>query len=259
MKAGRKKQTLLITIVELILLAAAVFCIFNIVHSRQRVDTNVEETALTKDEQKRLADLGKKNLTLVNKDHEVPEDYEYDIVDTEGGYRIDSMAKKQLEAMMEACREAGCDPVICSAYRTHELQQELYDNEAQPYLDQGMDEDEAYAKAGESVARPGTSEHECGLAVDIIDAGYQVLDDKQEETETQQWLMKHCQEYGFILRYPNGMTDKTGIIYEPWHYRYVGKNHAEYIMAHKDMCFEDYIEELQDLEKRQTKNGKTEK
>lgn len=249
MKAGRKKQTLLITIVELLLLVAAVFFIFNIVHSRQRVDTNADEPALTQDEQDRIADLGKKNLILVNKNNEVPEDYEYDIVGTEGGYRIDSMAKEQLEAMMEACREAGCDPVICSAYRTHELQQELYDNEAQPYLDQGMDEDEAYAKAGESVARPGTSEHECGLAVDIIDAGYQVLDDKQEETETQQWLMKHCQDYGFILRYPSGRTETTGIIYEPWHYRYVGKNHAEYIMAHKDMCFEDYIEELETRQK----------
>ena len=91
---------------------------------------------------------------------------------------------------------------------------------------------------------PGTSEHECGLAVDIIDADYQVLDDKQEETETQKWLMANCQDYGFILRYPNGMSETTGIIYEPWHYRYVGKEHAANIMSN-GLCLEEYIENME--------------
>ncbi|MBR2559187.1 MAG: D-alanyl-D-alanine carboxypeptidase family protein, partial [Firmicutes bacterium] len=77
---------------------------------------------------------------------------------------------------------------------------------------------------------------------------YQALDNKQEETATQQWLMKHCQDYGFILRYPNGRTETTGIIYEPWHYRYVGKKHAKYIMDN-DLCFEDYIAELESRQK----------
>ena len=246
MKMAGKNQTIIITVVELLLIVVAVFCIFSIVSHRVRVDER--QTALSEGEKERIADLGKKNLILVNKWNEIPEDYEADIVDIENEYSIDSSAKEQLETMMEDCREAGCDPVICSAYRTHDTQISLYEKEAQPYLDQGMDEDEAYEKAGESVARPGTSEHECGLAVDIIDAGYQVLDNKQEETATQQWLMKHCQDYGFILRYPNGRTETTGIIYEPWHYRYVGKKHAKYIMDN-DLCFEDYIAELESRQK----------
>ncbi len=246
MKMGSKNQAIIITVIGLILIAAAVYCIFSMVSSRVRV--NERETKMSENEKERLADLGKKNLILVNKWNEVPGDYEADIVDIENGYSIDSTAKEQLEAMMAACREAGCDPVICSAYRTHDTQISLYEREAQPYLDQGMDEEEEKKKAGESVARPGTSEHECGLAVDIIDAGYQVLDDKQEETETQQWLMKHCQDYGFILRYPNGRMETTGIIYEPWHYRYVGKKHAKYIMDN-DLCFEDYIAELESRQK----------
>ena len=76
--------------------------------------------------------------------------------------------------------------------------------------------------AKESVAVPGTSEHQLGLAVDIVADGYYVLDYTQAKTATQAWLMEHCWEYGFILRYPENTTEITGIIYEPWHYRYVG-------------------------------------
>lgn len=241
MKYRTGKQTIIITILELILLAAAVYCIFSIVSTRVAERRAAQDAAA--DLQARQADLGNWNLILVNKWNEIPEGFEVATSGIENGWSIDSRVKEDLEAMMADCRAAGCDPVICSAFRTHETQQDLYDREAEPYLEEGMDEDEAYEKAGESVAVPGTSEHECGLAVDIIDADYQVLDDAQEETDTQKWLMTHCQDYGFILRYPNGRTETTGIIYEPWHYRYVGKNHAKYIMEN-GLCLEDYIDEL---------------
>lgn len=241
MKIRSKKQTIIIAVLELILLVTAVYCIFNMVASRAAERRAVNDAAA--ELQERQADLGKWNLILVNKWNRIPEDHEVVTADIENGYSIDERVKSDLEAMMADCRAAGCDPVICSAFRTHETQQYLYDREAQPFLEQGMDEEEAYEKAGESVAVPGTSEHECGLAVDIIDRGYQVLDNKQEETDTQKWLMAHCQDYGFILRYPNGRSETTGIIYEPWHYRYVGKNHAKVIME-EGICLEDYIEEL---------------
>jgi len=93
------------------------------------------------------------------------------------------------------------------------------------------------------VALPGTSEHQTGLAVDIVDAGYQSLDEKQERTAVQQWLMKNSWRYGFILRYPNHKSDITGIYYEPWHYRYVGKEAAKEIYE-KDICLEEYIKEI---------------
>ena len=91
------------------------------------------------------------------------------------------------------------------------------------------------------IAVPGTSEHEIGLAVDIVDVNYQLLDDEQENTGTQQWLMKNCWKYGFILRYPQNKKDITGVIYEPWHYRYVGRKNAKKIMK-QGLCLEEYLQ-----------------
>ncbi len=90
------------------------------------------------------------------------------------------------------------------------------------------------------VARPGTSEHETGLAVDIVDTSYQPLDEAQEDTAVQRWLMAHCAEYGFILRYPTEKSALTGVNYEPWHYRYVGEEAAREIME-RDLCLEEYL------------------
>ena len=90
------------------------------------------------------------------------------------------------------------------------------------------------------MARPGTSEHETGLALDIVSAAYQLLDERQAETAAQQWLMAHCAEYGFILRYPTDKGALTGVGYEPWHYRYVGKEAAEAIMG-GGLCLEEYL------------------
>ena len=79
-----------------------------------------------------------------------------------------------------------------------------------------------------------------GLAVDIVARDYQLLDERQEETAEQQWLMKNCWRYGFILRYPTDKTEETGIIYEPWHYRYVGREAAEEI-TRQEICLEEYL------------------
>ena len=107
-------------------------------------------------------------------------------------------------------------------------------------LDEGVSMEDAPAVAAESVAVPGTSEHQLGLAADIIDEHYPNLDKGQEETGTQKWLMENCWRYGFILRYPNGTTDITGIIYEPWHYRYVGVDYAKEI-TDLGVTLEEYV------------------
>lgn len=106
----------------------------------------------------------------------------------------------------------------------------------------GYSEEGAREEAARWVARPGTSEHETGLAVDIVDKGYQILDRKQEQTPVQQWLMEHCVRYGFILRYPTDKSELTGIGYEPWHYRYVGPEAAAAIME-QGICLEEYAAE----------------
>ena len=95
-------------------------------------------------------------------------------------------------------------------------------------------------EAAKAVAIPGTSEHQLGLAVDLVDANMQDLTSAQESTETQKWLMANSWRYGFIHRYPNGKTDITGIIYEPWHYRYVGKDAAQEIF-NRDITLEEYL------------------
>lgn len=102
--------------------------------------------------------------------------------------------------------------------------------------------EDAKAKAGRQVAVPGTSEHQLGLAVDIVDVSYQLLDTNQENTDVQKWLLENSWRYGFILRYPTDKTDITGIVYEPWHYRYVGKEYAKEIYE-KGVCLEQYLEQ----------------
>lgn len=98
----------------------------------------------------------------------------------------------------------------------------------------------AKERAAEVVAVPGTSEHQAGLALDFVSSEYRRLDEKQENTKGFQWLKEHCYDYGFILRYPNGKTESTGIIYEPWHFRYVGLKAAKEIKA-SGQTLEEYL------------------
>jgi D-alanyl-D-alanine carboxypeptidase len=144
--------------------------------------------------------------------------------------------------MMDDARAEGLEPLICSSYRTQEKQQELYDKKVNYYLEQGYEESVSKALAAEVVTYPGMSEHQLGLAVDICSVSNQELDSSQEDTATQQWLMENCYKYGYILRYPKDKVDITGISYEPWHYRYVGKEAAQEIYD-KGLCLEEYAEQ----------------
>lgn len=182
-------------------------------------------------------------LTLVNPWHEVPEGYSVEL-DTVEGYLVDRRAANALTQMLSDCRAAGFAPIICSAYRTQEYQEMLYRNKIMRLLAEGVPNKDAPALAAKSVALPGTSEHQLGLAVDLISETYTNLDQWQERTEVQQWLMANCYDYGFILRYPNGTSDTTGIIYEPWHYRYVGATTAKAV-KNSGLVFEDYLESLE--------------
>ena len=116
----------------------------------------------------------------------------------------------------------------------------MFQNKVDRLIAQGCSTKDAATEAAKTVAFPGTSEHQLGLAVDIVDINNQLLDESQEDTAVQKWLMEHCWEYGFILRYPNGTSEITGIIYEPWHYRYVGKDAAKEIRD-LGVCLEEYL------------------
>lgn len=181
------------------------------------------------------------NLRLVSAAHPLPEDFTApELTQLRNNQAIDKRAYPALQQMMDDARAAGLQPLICSSYRTRATQKRLFQNKADTLAKQGFSREEAEARAAQWVARPGTSEHEAGLAVDIVDTNYQMLDEQQEQTPVQQWLMEHRADYGFILRYPPDKSDLTGIGYEPWHYRYVGEEAAKEIME-QGICLEEYL------------------
>ena len=179
-------------------------------------------------------------LLLVNPWNEMPEDYKVQLKALPDGNKVDEKAYDDLTAMLQACRKAGLAPKIVSSYRTMSKQTYLYNNKIARLRSAGYSKAAAVKEAGRWVARPGTSEHQLGLALDIVSSSYQALTKKQEQTKEQKWLMEHCWEYGFILRYPNDKSEITGIGYEPWHYRYVGVDIALDVRD-SGLCFEEYI------------------
>lgn len=180
---------------------------------------------------------------LVNPWNFVPEGYDPEIKIVEQGHSIAAEAYDALREMLADCRAAGLSPIICSAYRTIGEQEILFNRKVKYYLNKNYSQQEAEALAATSVAVPGTSEHQLGLAVDIVDKYHQLLDETQAERPTQKWLMENSWRYGFILRYPVGSTELTGIIYEPWHYRYIGKEIAADVYA-SGLCLEAYLDAL---------------
>lgn len=179
-------------------------------------------------------------LRLVNPWNYMPEGYVPPLAEYAPNVQVDERCLEALQTMMRDCAAAGCSPHISSAYRTNDFQTRLYENKVAECRGLGLDKEAARKRAGQIVAIPGTSEHQLGLAVDIVDANYQLLNSAQENTNAQKWLMEHCWDYGFILRYPSDKSSITGIIYEPWHYRYVGRQAAAEIRA-AGVCLEEYL------------------
>lgn len=179
---------------------------------------------------------------LVNPWHPLPENYSPRLVPLGDGIYMDERAAGALTEMLRACFASGTVPVPLSGYRTQEYQQELFDKKIENLLRSGYSQDIVRDTAAQSVAVPGTSEHQLGFAIDIADLNNPDLDITQSWTDTQRWLAAHCTDYGFIVRYPEGTTDITGIIYEPWHYRYLGKSLAAAVSA-SGLTYEEYLQQ----------------
>lgn len=170
-------------------------------------------------------------LRLVNKDHPLPDDYQPSLTELKNGeFSVASVVYSDLTEMFAAARAEGLSPMVCSAYRSIELQKQLFDEDVEKLMrEEEISYEKAYAQIALYTMPPGCSEHESGLALDIVSVDNQRLDDTQEDTPEQQWLHENCWKYGFILRYPKDKTDITGISYESWHYRYVGREAAKYL------------------------------
>ena len=185
------------------------------------------------------------NLILLNPEPENKIDEDPDVEMTSfDGQQIDARAGEAYAAMRDAAAADGINLYLRSGFRKISLQKTYYDSHIQSYMQQGKSEEEAIRLTRQYYTEPGHSEHHSGLALDIITVEYQrdvySLTEQFAETDGYRWLIAHCAEFGFILRYPKGKTDITQINYEPWHYRYVGKEHAQYIMKH-DLTLEEYI------------------
>ena len=167
-------------------------------------------------------------VVLVNRDNPIPSYYETDVVTVEDYHQIQRVALEPLTRMLADCRAAVDSCVFNSAYRTYKQQKTILETRTEEYMQKGMTYEEAYQETLKTVSLPGTSEHQLGLSVDLVGK------------EANEWLAEHCWEYGFILRYPEGKKDITGIINEPWHFRYVGTR-VSLDMKDTGLCLEEYL------------------
>lgn len=203
-----------------------------------------EQTSAVTDEtveQKLTADDWR--LLLVNKQHPVPENYTFTPGKITGNMKCDARIIDDLMAMMEAAKADGINLMVCSPYRDYNRQTVLFNRKIDYYMNKGYSYLEAYKISSITVTVPGASEHQIGLALDIVSDTYPYLEIEFGETQAGKWLNKHICEYGFILRYPLGKEYITGIQYEPWHFRYVGKEAATAIMS-QGITLEEFLEDL---------------
>lgn len=189
-------------------------------------------------------DLSDWKYVLTNELHMLPKDFETELEKTYNGQRVDRRMRGELEAMIDAAKKDGHHLMICSSYRDYKKQDQLMDESIAKFVRRGLSYKDAFFKTKEQIALTGASEHHTGLAVDIVGKNHQSLDESQADTKEAKWLAEHAAEYGFILRYPKEKEDITMISFESWHYRYVGKEAAEY-MKEKNLCLEEFIELVQ--------------
>lgn len=178
--------------------------------------------------------LGDWRLVLVNSEVPLPDDFQMTptLFDT---ITVNSKMYPELTALINAAYNDEINLWVASGYRSVEEQESVLNRAVQRRMADGMTYEKAYEDARITIQAPGYSEHHTGLAVDFND-----VEDDFRETEAYTWLQEHAAEYGFVERYPKGKENITGIDYEPWHYRYVGKEHAQR-MNELNMCLEEYV------------------
>ncbi|MBE5881752.1 MAG: D-alanyl-D-alanine carboxypeptidase family protein [Lachnospiraceae bacterium] len=184
-------------------------------------------------------------IMLINKQHPIPDDYEFTLAVIKGSMKCDERIIPELQQMMQAAQNDGVSLVIRSPYRDYERQIYLFNRKIKNYMKSKMSYLESYRTTAQAVTVPGASEHQVGLALDITSDTYTTLTEGFADTEAGEWLENHSYEYGFILRYPDGKEDITGISFEPWHFRYVGKNAAKYMYDH-ELTLEEFVAQLND-------------
>ena len=206
------------------------------------VNTNDEPVDFETVISKRIASFNLEdwNLILVNKDNPLEADIECKLRNY-NGFDVGDRIYEELDAMFKAAKEDGINLLMASGYRNFNTQTYLYEKKISYFKRLGYSQAEATEIASMKVTPPLTSEHETGLAVDIVSYNHNCTDSDFGNCDAGIWLKEHSFEYGFILRYPEGKEDITKIQYEPWHFRYVGKEAAEFIYIN-DLTFEEFVD-----------------
>ncbi len=176
-------------------------------------------------------------LVLVNGEIMLPDDFTLKTRAFDG-VEVNTVMYEALCEMMDAARADGCRLWLASGYRSVEKQTDILNRAVQNRMKDGMTEDMAYKDALKTIQKPGCSEHHTGLAIDFNDVSYSF-----EESFEYAWLKENAAEFGFIERYPEDKEEITGILFEPWHFRYVGKEHAGR-MVQLGVCLEEYLADI---------------
>ncbi len=180
-------------------------------------------------------------LVLVNYENVFQKDFEIELADIDEARKFDSRAIGFLMQMIQDMKKQGYKNIWPqSTYRSIARQEEIFNKKVNTYINSGKSREEAEKLTLKKINKPGTSEHNLGLAVDFNNVDY-----KFEQSEEYKWLIENAENYGFILRYTREKKDITKVDYEPWHWRYVGEEHAKK-MNELNMCLEEYIEYLQE-------------
>ena len=238
------KRKICIAVGILMLLTAALYLVLLMPQTakdeqerlQQPLETAVEETAEVEVSDRQIKetdlpdiDIDSWEYVLVNAEHSIGE-YAPELGEFEG-QKLDQRILEPMQSFVAGARAEGLSVFLSSGYRGYEEQQYLFNRKVEQYGEE---------QAATIVSRPGTSEHQTGLACDITDEYYELKNESLENTALYQWMSRHCQEYGFIVRYPKDKEEITGIIYEPWHFRYVGVEAATYMVEH-NLCLEEFV------------------
>lgn len=262
-RAKKKRRRVLIVRMQLMAIMVfvifIVFMVYNRLHikdqqvvkeeakelqQKQEIQKKEEKHSLKKEKQTNETDLKKRGnskeakkiwkknkelLVLVNKENICPEKGFSRRKICNGRIETADIIYSDLCQMLTDAGKEGYNYWIASGYRSALKQQKLVDQDVQAAMNQGLSYDKALEKTYEETMPAGYSEHQTGLALDILSSSNLNMDASQENTKENQWMKEHCYEYGFILRYPKDKENITQISYEPWHFRYVGKEAAKYI------------------------------
>lgn len=184
--------------------------------------------------------MSDKYLVLISKGKPMPANYVPELSAIYGSFLMERNAAVFMKRMLSRANSDGIRLKIISAYRSVEYQKMLFDKGVKERIESGMSYEEAYADTSINLALPGESEHNSGLAADIVTMEDYDVDESFAKTEEFSWLSRNAADFGYILRYPEGKKHITGYIYEPWHYRFVGVNNARKITL-SGLTLEEYL------------------